>query len=122
MKRYVEKNIYQSNIVERPKRIGIRIPVQLTIGDKKHDGFIINISAHGVKAYINTRDESMIDCKKNTAVMLEVKPAFGVIFTLQCKIKNIHIQENSEHGLIISFGMEVIDPPQIFKIVLQRIL
>ncbi|UCH82067.1 MAG: hypothetical protein JSW20_05415 [Nitrospiraceae bacterium] len=60
--------------------------------------------------------------KKNTPVELEVKPAFGVIFTLLCKIKNIHIQENAEDGLIMSFGMEVIDPPQNFKIVLQKIL
>ena len=122
MKSKVEKNIYQSNIVERPKRIGIRIPVQLTIGDKKHDGFTINISAHGVKAYINTKDESLMNCTKDTIVKLEVNPDFGVIFTLQCKIKSIRIQENSEDGLIISFGMEVINPPQNFEIVLQRIL
>ncbi|UCH82066.1 MAG: hypothetical protein JSW20_05410 [Nitrospiraceae bacterium] len=61
MKRKIEKNIYQSNVVERPKRIGIRIPVLLTIEDKKHDGFIINISERGVKAYIYTKDEGMID-------------------------------------------------------------
>ena len=123
MKRKIEKNIHQSNILERPKRKGIHISAQLTVGDKKYNGFIINISAHGVKAYINTTfDESVIDCNRDTIVKLEMKPASGDIFTLQCKIKSMRIQESSEDGLISSFGMEVIDPPHNFKILLQRLL
>ena len=123
MKRKIEKNIHQSNVLERPKRKWIQIPAQLTVGDKKHAGFIINISDHGVKVYINTTfDESVIDCNRDTIVKLEMKPACGDIFTLQCKIKSMRIQESSADGLISSFGMEVIDPPHNFNILLQRLL
>jgi len=123
MKRKIEKNIHQSNVLERPKRKGIYIPAQLTVGDKKFDGFIINISAHGVKVYINTTfDESVIDCNSDTILKLAMKPVCGDILTLKCKIKSLRIQESSEYGLISSFGMEVIDPPHNFNILLQRLL
>jgi len=123
MKRKTEKNIHQSNVLERPKRKGIYIPAQLTVGNKKHDGFIINISAHGVKVYINTTfNESVIDCTSDTILKLEMKPACGDVFTLQCKIKSLRVQKSFEYGLINSFGMEVIDPPHNFNILLQRLL
>ena len=124
MKRKTEKNIHESNVLERPIRKGVYIPTQLTVGNKKYNGFIINFSARGVKVYINTTfTESVIDCTSASILKLtlEMKSALGDVLTLRCKIKSLRIQKNSQHGLVTSLGMEVIDPPNNFENLLQSL-
>ena len=122
MKKKIEKNIHQSKVLERPVRKGVHIPTQITVGSVTYDGFIINISSHGVKVYINTTfTESVIDCNSDSTIKLDIKPALGDVLTVQCKIKSLRIQKSSPNGLITSLGMEVIDPPNNFETLIQRL-
>jgi hypothetical protein len=122
MKKKIEKNIHQSKVLERPARKGIHIPTQITVGSVTYDGFIINISSHGVKVYINTTfTESVIDCTSDSTIKLDIKPALGDVLTVQCEIKSLRIQKSSPNGLITSLGMEVIDPPNNFDTLIQRL-
>ena len=115
MKKKTEKNIYQSNVVERPIRKSINMPTQLTVGDQEYRGFVINISARGVGIYINTTfNGSVLNCSKGSTLTLELQSPLGDIIEMQCTIRRLRITKSSQNDLISNIGVEVLNPPPNF--------
>jgi hypothetical protein len=115
MMRKREKNIYQEEVLERPVRKAVQFSTQLIIGDERYDGFVINISAHGVGMFVNTSfPESTINCTRGSVLGLELETPTGELLKLQCEVRWIRIQESPSEGLITSMGMQVIAPPPTF--------
>jgi hypothetical protein len=110
MMRKREKNIYQEEVLERPVRKAVQFSTQLIIGDERYDGFVINISAHGVGMFVNTSfPESTINCTRGSVLGLELETPTGELLKLQCEVR-----ESPSEGLITSMGMQVIAPPPTF--------
>ena len=114
MKKQVEKNIFQAELVERPARKSVQIPTNLIVGDNRYAANIMNISVSGVAIFVDTPfPEKTIDCKKRDILTLEVQSPLGKLLKLKCKIIWLRFQPYSE-GLTTSMGMEIIDPPADF--------
>ena len=114
MKKQVEKNIFQAELVERPTRKSVQIPTNLIVGDNRYAANIMNISVSGVAIFVDTPfPEKTIDCKKRDILTLEVQSPLGKLLKLKCKIIWLRFQPYSE-GLTTSMGMEIIDPPADF--------
>ncbi len=112
----IEKNIVKSDVMERPVRKSVNLPATLIAGGKKHEGFIINISAKGVGMFVikTTFPESTINCTKGSLLRLEMQSALGVYVTLQCRIKWLRLRKSSSRSVTTTMGMEVIDAPPSF--------
>ena len=123
MKKKSERNIVQSEVLERSIRKAVRISTRLINGDEQYDGYIINISSRGVGLYVNTKfPVRTIDCRKGSLLKLELQSPFGEDISLQCKVRWFRMQEGSEHGLIMNMGMEVIDPTPVFMNMFNSLL
>ncbi len=121
------------------KKITISIDAKLISGKKVYDGFIENISEHGIrwyhysgtiedfsegKIYIKTAPAKIgLDCNPGTIIDLEIQIPSGEIINLQCKVvwskTQHHTPEKSAHldkpKKYTKIGMEIVDPPQQYK-------
>lgn len=123
MERKTERNIFQSEIAERPIRKSVQFNAHLIIGDKRYDGYIINISNRGVGMYVVTKfSEGTVDCASGSILKLETRSPYGELLSLRCRIKWLRIQKYSSNCLTTSIGMEVIDPPSSFLDLFHKIL
>ncbi len=114
MKIQTEKNIFQTETVERPVRKSVRFPTDLIVGDNRYAANIMNISVSGVAIFVDIPyPEKTIDCKKREILTLEVQSPPGKLLKLKCKIIWVRFQPYSE-GLTTSMGMEIIDPTADF--------
>ena len=121
MKKQIEKNIFRDETVQRPARKSVQFLADLIVGDKRYAGNIMNISVSGVAMFVNTHfPEKTIDCKKSDILSLEVQSPHGKLIDLRCKIMWLRFQPYLD-GLTTSMGMEIIDPPEDFINLFNRL-
>lgn len=121
------------------KRITVSMDAKLISGKKVYDGFIENISEHGIrwyhysgvvedfperKIYIKTAPSQIaLNCNPGAIIDLEFQIPSGETISLQCRViwsksrlhgpaKRIHFDTPHAYSII---GMEIIAPPQQYK-------
>ena len=121
------------------KRITVSMDAKLISGKKVYDGFIENISEHGIrwyqysgfiedfstdKIYIKTAPSQIaLNCNPGAIIDLEFQISSGETINLQCRViwsksrlhgpaKSIHFDTPPSYTII---GMEIIAPPHQYK-------
>lgn len=121
------------------KRITVSMDAKLISGEKVYDGFIENISEHGIrwyqysgfiedfsadKIYIKTAPSKIVlNCNPGTIIDLEFQISSGEKISLQCRViwsksrlhspaKHVHADTPPAYMII---GMEIIAPPQQYR-------
>ena len=115
MMKETEKNIVQSETLERLKRKSVHFPISLTIDDTTYSGFITNLSNSGVSIYVDIAlNKKMINFNKKSTLTLKFHSPIGELISLNCRVKWLRVQELSPQSIMTSMGMEIIAPPSNF--------
>lgn len=95
----------------REKRIIVNIQAELIHGDKRLSSFIENLSEKGI--YVTAPAPSSREFTPDEPVELRFEFPEGVKLHLHCRIKWVY--RTPPHGLTLSIGMEVTDPPLTYR-------
>ena len=94
------------------KRKIVSISAELISDNARYAVFIENMSKDGI--YIVTKPEkTKIDFTTGKKYDVKFQAASGTLLNLKCRVKWTY--KTPPHGLTYSVGMEIIDPPALYK-------
>jgi len=102
----------------RSERKIVSIPAEVIYNHKRCASFIENISEHGLYLVTAPSDTS-IEFTPESPVEVKFELPEGKKVTLNCIIKWTY--KTPPHGITESMGVEVIDPPPLFKEIFRSI-
>ncbi|RJQ56495.1 MAG: PilZ domain-containing protein [Nitrospiraceae bacterium] len=100
----------------RHKRIIVSFPAELICNDKHYAGTIENLSENG--AYVITAPQRAL-ATPDTIIALRFQSPSGEKYDLNCRLKWSY--QTPPHGFTNSLGMEIIDPPLLYKELLDTL-
>lgn len=97
----------------RSKRVNLSLFAELTFADKSLNGFIENVSEHGIfkKVFSDVAVQGFIP-GINVGVNFML-PSDDII-DLKCSIKWLHVNSQQFSEIIYNVGMEIIEPPNAY--------
>lgn len=102
----------------RAKRKTIRLDAEIILGITRCTGFIDNLSVNGM--FMRTSpDQPSIDVIPGTIFEMKLQHVPGEALNLNCRV--LWSYKNPPHGLTLSIGMEIINPPQEYKAFIETV-
>jgi hypothetical protein len=92
------------------ERIPVSLEAKIILNGKRYEGTIQNISIVGMMVSTNTT----VKVSLNEIVEVKFKPPSHKTFKLHCRVKWFRTM-NGSRNFKFSMGMEIINPPIIFK-------
>jgi hypothetical protein len=103
----------------RYERIVDSLEAEITSGEKKYPGIIMNFSAEGVNM-VTAVANTIVEISPSTIIQLKCTLPSGSKVRMDCKV--IWFQTKlADHGVAFSMGMEIRDPPQAYKEYIETI-
>ena len=100
----------------RQNRIIVNFEAEIVLNDKRYSSFIENLSEDGVYV-VTSQAKSSLEFIKDTLLELRFSFPSGEKIRLRCKVKWSY--STPPHGMTNSIGLEILDPPLLYKEILK---